>query len=134
MKYLQEQNKALETRPFRMKNPVLRFFCALCRSERELTRRSKLSGFQVLQILLISSIAVLISFPFFGVKSLVLIPIVWAIFEGIHKINFRKEIPCPYCGFDATWYKKDVKVARRNVEEFWHSEEPLLEEPASLSQ
>jgi len=50
--------------------------------------------------------------------------VVWAAFEAIYKIFFRKEIPCPHCGFDATWYKKDVKVSRRLVEEFWESRRP----------
>jgi hypothetical protein len=77
---------------------------------------------QVFQILLISSIAMLIGYPFWGVKVAVVIPIIWGLFEAAHKLLFRKEIPCPYCGFDATWYKRDVKLARKAVKEFWDSE------------
>lgn len=45
--------------------------------------------------------------------------LIWAGFEWIRRATYRKEIPCPHCGFDASWYKKDVKVARRLVEEHW---------------
>ena len=64
----------------------------------------------------------LLTFPFWGFRSAIVIPIVWGLFEGIHKLQFRKEIPCPYCGFDATWYKRDVKMARKAVKEFWAEE------------
>jgi hypothetical protein len=41
------------------------------------------------------------------------------VFEWVRRANYRKEIPCPHCGFDASWYKKDVKVARRLVATYW---------------
>ena len=37
----------------------------------------------------------------------------------------KSEIPCPYCGFDASWYKKDVKIARKKVQEFWKKKENI---------
>jgi hypothetical protein len=40
-------------------------------------------------------------------------------FELSIRTDFKKQVPCPHCGFDATWYKKDVKVARSVVKEFW---------------
>ena len=40
-------------------------------------------------------------------------------------MSYRKEIPCPHCGFDASWYKKDVKIARRLVKEFWDKQEDV---------
>jgi hypothetical protein len=42
-----------------------------------------------------------------------------AAFELIRRVNYRKELPCPHCGFDASWYRKDVKVARRLVASYW---------------
>jgi ribosomal protein L37E len=47
----------------------------------------------------------------------------WACFEAGRRIFFSREIPCPHCGFDASWYKRDVKVARRKVDEFWQKGE-----------
>ncbi len=52
-------------------------------------------------------------------KVIYLFFIVWAAYEAVHKMLYRKEIPCPHCGFDATWYKRDVRVARKLVKEFW---------------
>lgn len=59
--------------------------------------------------------------PLMGVKSFFVFFIVWGIFEAALRVVFKKEIPCPHCGFDATWYKKDVKVARDKVKVFWDS-------------
>tara|TARA_Y100000590_G_scaffold457597_1_gene610579 strand:+ start:3571 stop:3861 length:291 start_codon:yes stop_codon:yes gene_type:complete len=41
------------------------------------------------------------------------------VFEWVRRANYRKELPCPHCGFDASWYKKDVKVARKLVADHW---------------
>ena len=45
--------------------------------------------------------------------------------EVYKRLNFRKEIPCPHCGFDASWYKRDVKVARKLVERHWETSQPM---------
>ena len=126
--------RALEKRPFKLRRPILRFFCALCRTERQLSKRSKLNALQVFQILLISSILMLLLYPLWSFKVLIVLPIVGALFEGLNKLQFRKEIPCPYCGFDATWYKRDVKLAKKGVEEFWQVEEKNLENSDTSSQ
>ena len=49
----------------------------------------------------------------------------WKRISGFVDLNSYPELPCPHCGFDATWYKRDVKVARRQVLDFWNrSEDP----------
>ncbi len=57
--------------------------------------------------------------------------LVWAFFEAALRLNFRKEVPCPHCGFDASWYKKDVNVARRKVDEFWGDHKKSVAEAVS---
>lgn len=47
-------------------------------------------------------------------------------------MNYRKEIPCPHCGFDASWYKKDVKVARRLVAAYWSEKNAQTEEDPAV--
>jgi len=118
--------KVLEKRPFKLRRPLVRFFCALCRTERQLSKRSRLNSLQLFQIILISTILMFGFYPLWGLKVFIFLPIVGVVFEGVHKLQFRKEIPCPYCGFDATWYKRDVTLAKKKVEEFWQTEqEPL---------
>jgi hypothetical protein len=55
---------------------------------------------------------------------------VWGAMEFSLRLLFKKEIPCPHCGFDATWYKKDMKVARQKVKEFWDKKRPDTAENA----
>lgn len=54
--------------------------------------------------------------------------LILAAFEMINKHLYRKEIPCPYCGFDATWYRRDVKVARQKVENFFSNDQNSSEQ------
>lgn len=58
------------------------------------------------------------AFPLIQWKGIAFLPIIWASFESIHKSLYRKDLMCPYCGFDPKWYKKDVKFARQKVEKF----------------
>ena len=70
---------------------------------------------------MISVVLSLLLFPLMGLKSMFMVFGVWAIYETVYKSLYRKEIPCPHCGFDTTWYKRDVRVAKRLVEQFWAS-------------
>lgn len=113
----------LESRIFRYKNPSTRFFCPLCRTERAFTLKPRLSKMNFLQIFLTTLFLILFAYPVMGIRSLFIYFVVWSVFEVCLRTFFRKEIPCPHCGFDASWYKRDVKVARRLVKEFWEKKE-----------
>jgi hypothetical protein len=109
------------------KNPK-ECFCALCRSPRKLRYSRFLSKMNYLQIIFISAATAGILYPLIGFKGIVCLPVIWALFESIHKSLYRKELVCPFCGFDPKWYKKDVKLARQKVEEFLREnpETPIL--------
>jgi hypothetical protein len=67
-------------------------------------------------------------YPWLAWKGFMALPIVWAIFESTRASLYRKDLKCPFCGFDPAWYQKDVKIARQKVEEFLkqNPESPLL--------
>ena len=58
-------------------------------------------------------------YPFFGVESGIVFFAVWGSFELAIRSDYKKQIACPHCGFDATAYKRDVRVARQQVADFW---------------
>lgn len=93
-------------------------FCALCRSPRTLRYSRRLKGRHFLQILTLGIVFTASTSPWFDWKGAFALPLIWAIFEGQYKSLYRKDLKCPFCGFDPTWYKKDVKFARQQVEEF----------------
>ena len=93
-------------------------FCACCRSPRKMRLDRHLSRLNYLQILVLTLGVTAIAYPWLNWKGACSLPIIWALFESIHKSLYRKELKCPYCGFDPTWYKKDVRFARQQVEEF----------------
>lgn len=93
-------------------------FCALCRSPRKLRYSRYLSGQHYFQILILTVVFSAGSFPWLGWRGIASLPLIWGVFESIHKSLYRKDLKCPYCGFDPKWYKKDIKLARQKVEEF----------------
>lgn len=103
---------------FRVKNPKKNFFCALCRAPRSLTHSRHLSAANFAQIGVLTAFLTWVMFQWMEWKTLGSFFIIWAAFEFTRKTLYRKELKCPYCGFDATWYRKDVKIARRQVEDF----------------
>lgn len=103
---------------FKTKNPQRNFFCALCRAPRGLRYGRHLTQANYLQIVVLTAFTVWALFPLVEWKSLSSLFIYWAAFEATRKTLYRKELKCPYCGFDATWYRKDVRIARRQVEDF----------------
>ncbi len=126
--------KPLETRVYKVKNKNRVFFCPLCRTERGITISPKLTKKNYFQILLTSIVLGSALFPFTGVKCFFVFFVVWAVFELAVRSDYKKQVPCPHCGFDATWYKKDVKVARQLVKDFWAQKQtvtPQNSQPAA---
>lgn len=103
-------------------------YCALCRSPRKLRYSRHLSKKNYLQIFVLSLVTTAILYPWVSLKGIYSLPIIWALFEGIHKSLYRKELKCPFCGFDPKLYRKNVKLTREKVEEFLkqNPESPVL--------
>ena len=97
----------------------MEFFCPLCGTKRAMSTNPHLSLKNFLQVGLITMAITAILFPLMAWKGVFSFFGVWAVFEAFLRLNFRKEVPCPHCGFDASWYKKDVKIARKKVDDFW---------------
>lgn len=123
---MNKMNPLQTGRFYKVKNPQRKFLCALCSAQREIKYSKNLSYKNYLQIVVISIALSWISFSFMGPKTVFAIFLVWPIFEITNKMLYRKEIPCPYCGFDATWYRRDVNIANAKVKEFWQDNYPEL--------
>lgn len=117
----------LESRVYKYKNKNNVFFCPLCRTERGINISPRLTKKNYLQILLTSLVFGGALYPFTGVKCFFVFFVVWALFELTVRTDYKKQVACPHCGFDATWYKKDVKVARQLVKEFWAQKQAVGE-------
>lgn len=111
--------KPLESRVYKYKNAATNFYCPLCRTERSVTISPRLTVKNYIQITLTALVFGSGLYPFMGIRSAFVFFVIWAGFELAVRSDFKKQVPCPHCGFDATWYKKDVKVARQLVKDFW---------------
>lgn len=123
--HVRNQPKPLVERVYKYKNKDRNFFCPLCRTERNVTVSPKLTKKNLLQITLTTIVLGAALYPFFGVESFVIFFAIWGAFELAVRSDYKKQVPCPHCGFDATWYKRDVKVARQKVAEFWAQKQPV---------
>lgn len=112
---------------FKMKKPSRNFLCALCSTPRQMKYKRNLSMTNYFQLTVLGGSLSYFLYPLFGAKTLFLTFIVWMVVEVANKILYRNELPCPHCGFDATWYRRDVKVARQKVETFWNARNPVQE-------
>lgn len=113
------KSKPLVSRVYKYKNKASTFFCPLCRSERGISTSPRLTKKNYLQIFLTSLILGSVLFPLMGANSFIVFFLTWGLFELAVRTDYKKQIACPHCGFDATWYKRDVKVARQIVKDFW---------------
>jgi predicted RNA-binding Zn-ribbon protein involved in translation (DUF1610 family) len=109
----------IDRRPYKVKNAVLKFLCPLCGVERGISVHYKLTMKNHLQIGIISIVLGLIGYSFLSWGVILFYPTVLVSFEFVRRSVYRKEIPCPHCGFDAVWYKKDVPKAKQLIHEFW---------------
>ncbi|MCT4641628.1 MAG: hypothetical protein N4A33_04970 [Bacteriovoracaceae bacterium] len=100
------------------------FLCALCGVSRSMKYSKNLSRLNYLQILVLSAVTIYSFWAIIGPKVIFSLFVYWIGFEVINKVLYRKEIPCPHCGFDATWYKRDVTIAKQKVEQFWSLQSP----------
>ncbi len=118
---------ALEKRTYKYKKSTLEFICPLCGTGRAFTLKPQITLKNYLHMFMITAVLMLITYPLMGIKSAWLFFLVWGVYECVLRMLFRKEVPCPHCGFDASWYQKDVKVARQKVEEFWQMQNQMKE-------
>jgi hypothetical protein len=79
----------------------------------------RLSVMNYMQITLITLVITATLYGWIELRGLLSFFPLWMGFEGVRRMLFSRQVPCPHCGFDASWYKRDVKVARRLVGEFW---------------
>ena len=102
-----------------MKKPAARdCYCALCRSPRSLSYERHLSPLHYGQMVLLTATLTWALFPLLQWKTLGSFFIIWAGFELSRKLLYRRDLKCTVCGFDPTWYRRDVRVARKQVETF----------------
>lgn len=120
--------KPLVSRVYKYKNQANTFFCPLCRTERGITTSPRLTKKNYVQILLTSIILGAALFPFIGANCFIVFFVSWGLFELAVRTDYKKQIACPHCGFDATWYKRDVKVAKQIVKDFWLQKQPLSDQ------
>ncbi len=113
----------LERRTYKVKNAVTRFFCPLCRTERAFTIGPRLHAKNYVQITMLTLVTTAIFFPLWEWGGVFSFFVYFAAFEFARRTLFRKQVPCPHCGFDASWYKRDVKVARSKVKDFWAAQD-----------
>jgi len=124
---------ALETRTYVAKKPSLEFYCPLCRSKRYFQYRPHLSRRQYVQVLLATMVVSLATFSLTSWRCFIFFFIFWSIVEFFNRCLLRKEVPCPYCGFDAAVYRRDVKQAKADVQAFWQARK-ILDAPIPAAQ
>ena len=124
----------LEDRVFKYKRSAMQFFCPLCRTERAISTGHRLTKSNYIQIAVLALSVTAVLWTFMSWRGVFSVFPIFVLFEGIKRSLFRKEVPCPHCGFDAGWYKRDVKVAKQLVADFWAEKKPGSTEVPALEE
>ena len=111
---------------YRVKKANREFLCALCSAPRQMRYSKYLSLQNYLQVALLTATLGYFLFPLMKAKVVFLFFPVWLVFELGNKLLYSRELPCPYCGFDPSWYRRDVTVAKKMVQNFWQTNYPDL--------
>ncbi len=114
---------SLEKRVYNYKSAAKSFYCPLCRTPRVMKVRPKVTVWNHIQMGIATSFLTLFLFPVMEWRSLFMYFFLWSALESLLRVLYKKDVPCPHCGFDATWYQRDVREARRRVQEFWQHKE-----------
>ncbi|MDC1175708.1 hypothetical protein OAT67_09935 [Bacteriovoracaceae bacterium] len=131
---IQQFSKNPDFRPYRYKNAAMEFYCPLCSVPRAISVSHRLTAKNYAQILLLTIVTSFFLWPLMDYRGVFCFFIYLGGFEGSRRLLFSKEVSCPHCGFNASWYKRDVKVARRLVSEFWQVKQPIdVAEPETQS-
>jgi hypothetical protein len=113
------------TRFYKVKDPYMKFFCPLCKTPRQMKNSPRMSFKNYMQILLVSTILCMLLFPLMKERVFFIPFVCFGVMEVGKRFSWRNEISCPHCGFDAKWYKKNVKIAKERVLDFWAEKEEL---------
>jgi hypothetical protein len=84
---------------------------------RKWVSRQSFTGFEHLQILIGSVTVSALLYPFMGPASFFAYFFILVTVESVKKLIYRKEVVCPYCGFDPVLYTKDIKKARLKIQD-----------------
>ena len=119
---------SIDPRRYKKKSSRLIFLCPLCGVKRSINKDFKLTKMNYAQIVVLSITLMIVTFPFMGGAGLIYFPIILCSFEFWKRVDYKRDIPCESCGFDAIWYKKDVPKAKALVHEFWSERETNSDE------
>ena len=112
--------KPLQSRVYRAKDKSKEFYCPLCRSLRVVSTKARLSRKNYLQIGITTVVVGIALYPVMEFYGFGFFFLIWAMMELVVRSDFKSQIPCEHCGFDASLYKRNVKEARHKVKEFWN--------------
>ena len=97
-----------------------KFYCVSCHKERHIEVPARAGSFQFyFHAGVTTAFMMLITWPIFHWKGVVLLVPVLGIFEGLYRMKMRSVLVCPDCDFDPILYMVDPDKAAQQVENVW---------------
>lgn len=97
------------------------FFCPLCHYHQSTNTIQRVGVRHHAQIAVLTAVTVLLSYPVFGLKGVLLYLFFWMGFEFFYRLRKRQALVCESCGFDPFLYKQDVSIARKALRQHWQA-------------
>ena len=99
----------------------LHFFCPLCQYHQSTNTIQRVQWKHHAQLVLATVSIMLLTWPYFGLKSLSFYLVLWAAFEFFYRARKREALVCQSCGFDPFLYMRDRKKARLSLKKHWQA-------------
>lgn len=97
-----------------------KFYCVSCHKERHLSVPARAGSFPFyMHVVMTTAFLMLITWPLFHLKGMVLAVPVLGAFEMLYRIKMRAALVCPDCDFDPVLYLVDRDKAVQRVETVW---------------
>ncbi len=97
-----------------------KFYCVSCHRERHLAVPARVGTPQFyFHVLVATAFLMLVFWPLFHAKGVVLLVPIWGAFEALYRMKFRSMLVCPDCDFDPVLYLVNPDKAVIQVENVW---------------
>lgn len=107
--------------------PPKHFICPICLAERQLKQELRFGRIKhYLSAFATTAVAMLLCWPWFGWKGIVLFVPLWAIFEFVYLGVLRGSLVCKNCGFDPYLAKSNPERAAQEVKKRYEDRKQSL--------
>ncbi len=93
-------------------------YCAFCKSTKKVYKRKHLSFFEVIVMMLFSTLTTYLIWAPFDPRGLMILFLLLGTGEVFYRLRWRQSVICTNCGFDPVIYVQNPELAGQKIKDF----------------